>query len=281
MEIEKELNDNEIIVSSTDARGIINYANKEFSNMSEYTKKELYGQAHNIIRHPCMPKVIFKYLWNNLLNKKPVLAYIKNHTKDKKKFYWTKSIVCPIIKDGEIVQFTSYRTKPSRYAINQVEKIYKILRDFEQTNTVEQSLDFFNNFLKERLLTYDTFINKLNEDKQILNDKLLKIDLTKFKVDHILFRSHIESLVFQGEKDIVVTKPNCCDFGIHLEELEHETFAQDSRFLQIKKLHNRIHDEMQTYVDASESNRKPIIDEVHNDIENLFEIMYDLVEHYN
>ena len=54
-----------------------------------------------------------------------------------------------------------------------------------------------------------------------------------------------------------------------------------SRFLQIKKLHNRIHDEMQTYVDASESNRKPIIDEVHNDIENLFEIMYDLVEHYN
>ena len=108
MEIEKELKDNEIIVSSTDTRGIINYANKEFSLMSEYKKTELYGQPHNIIRHPSMPKAIFKYLWDHLINKKTVIAYIKNHTKDKNKFYWTKSIVCPIIKDGKIVQYIEH-----------------------------------------------------------------------------------------------------------------------------------------------------------------------------
>ncbi len=280
MEIEKELNDNEIIVSSTDTKGIINYANREFSNISEYKKTELYGQPHSIIRHPSMPKSIFKYLWDNLKNKKSVIAYIKNCTQDKKKFYWTKSIVCPIVKDGVIVQYSSYRTKPSRYAIEQVEEIYRRLTDYEQSNSVEKSLASFHQYLSNRLLNYNTFINRLSDDKQILNDKLLRIDIRKCKLDHILLRSNIESLVYQEQENIVVTKPTCCDFGKELAILEKESFATDRRFLQIKQVHNKIHQEMQTYVDASESQRAIIIGEVNNDINELFKITSDLVNQY-
>lgn len=281
MEIEKELNENEIIVSSTDTRGIINYANREFSEMSEYKKSELYGQPHNLIRHPDMPKVVFKYLWDNLKNKKTVLAYVKNYTKDKKKYYWVKAVIYPIVKNGEIVQYTSYRTKPTRYAINQINEIYKVLTDYERSNSVEKSLEYFTKYLSDRLLTYGTFINKLNEDKQILNDKLLQVDITQFKVDHILFRSNIESQVNRGEENIEVTKPTCCAFGKQLALLEKETFASDNRFTRIKQIHNRIHQEMQTYVDSSASQREIVIDDVHRDINELFETMYDLVAHYN
>lgn len=83
MEIEKILGDRDLIVSSTDKKGFITYVNSTFSEVSEYTKDELYGKPHNIIRHPDMPKAIFEYAWKNLLDHKPVVAYVKNYIKGK------------------------------------------------------------------------------------------------------------------------------------------------------------------------------------------------------
>ena len=66
MEIEKKLGERDLIVSSTDKKGIICYVNKTFEDISEYSKDELYGQPHNVIRHPDMPKAVFRYIWNSL-----------------------------------------------------------------------------------------------------------------------------------------------------------------------------------------------------------------------
>ncbi len=280
MEIEKELKTNEVIVSATDSRGIIIYANAEFTKISEYSKKDLYGQPHNIVRHPDIPKAIFKHVWNSLINKKPIVAYVKNYTKDKNKFYWVNALICPVVEDGNIVQITSYRTKPSKSSIVQIEQVYKILCDYERSNSVDQSLNFFNSYLKERNLTYVQFINKLGEEEQILNAKLLTIDVNKFKVDHILFRSRIESLVAQGEENIEVTTPTCCAFGKQLAILESEPFATDNRFSQIKQVHNRVHQEMQTFIDAPDTQKDMVLTEVHKDIDTLFNTMEDLIKHY-
>jgi len=280
MEIEKELNENEVIVSATNSNGIIVYANEEFVKISEYSKKELYGQPHNIVRHNDMPKAIFKYVWNELLNQKPILAYVKNYTKDKDKFYWVKALMYPVVKNGNIVQITSYRTKPPKSTISQVEQIYRLLTDYERTNSVDQSLSFFNNYLKERNLTYVEFINKLGDNEQILNAKLLNIDVNEFKVDHILFRNKIESLVAQNEENIEVTKPTCCEFGKELAALEGEDFTLDNRFAQIKQIHNKVHQEMQTFVDAPLAQKEMVISEVNKNIDTLFNTMDDLIKHY-
>lgn len=79
------------LVSKTDKAGTIRYANEAFVNVSGYEEYELIGQPHNIIRHPDMPKVIFKLLWKNLLNGKDFHAVVKNMAKNGR-YYWSHKI---------------------------------------------------------------------------------------------------------------------------------------------------------------------------------------------
>jgi PAS domain S-box-containing protein len=276
MEIEKRLEDRDLIVSSTDKNGIICYVNSKFSEISEYTKQELYGKPHNIIRHSDMPKAIFKYIWNNLLAHKPVVGYVKNYIKGEEKYYWVKAVMYPKIQNNEISIITSYRTKANDFEIDQIKEIYKTLIEYERTHTVEQSMEYFIEYLNQKNLTYDKMINRLNDSQQILNIALLNLDLSRFKIDHMIFRSRIESLVEKGYENVEVVKPTCCAFGKRLAELENESFAKDSKFSEIKTIHNRVHSELQQYVDASESEKKSHMDDVYKDIDKLFKIMEEL-----
>lgn len=278
--IEKELKQGDVIVSSTDTRGVITYANKIFCDISEYTKEELYGKSHNIIRDKSVPKAIFKFLWDELHKGKQTIAFIKNITKDKKKFWWVKASIYPVSKNGQIIHYTSYRTKPTKYAVEQIEKIYQMLCEFEQTNSIEKSLELFKNYLKQRNLTYEQFINRINTDRQVLNGALLDIDTKQLKIDHILFRSNIISLVNKQIDTIEVTKPTCCAFGKKLAALESEDFAKDERFLTIKKIHNEIHFSMEAYIDADIVNKKKLLDIVQQDIEKIFTVLNDLKDNY-
>lgn len=280
MEIEKELNKKDVIVSSTDLKGNITYANAIFCDMCEYDVKELYGKSHNIIRHQDMPKAIFKFAWDNLKNNKTVVAYVKNQTKDKDKFYWVKAIIIPIYKNGTVVQYTSYRTKPTKYAIEQISQVYKILLDYERGHTEDESFNLFVDYLKQRNLTYDEFINRLNDDYQVLNDKLLSIDINQLKVDHIIFRSNIQSHIQKGYSDVIVTKPCCCAFGKKLLSLENENFAKDSRFIKIKQIHEKIHNQMEVYVNTAKIQRESILVDVYTNIEELFDTLDNLINTY-
>ncbi len=84
---EKMLNENDFIVSKTDARGKIIYGNKTFIKISGYEENELLGSPHSILRHPDMPKIVFKLLWDRLQNKEEIFAYVKNLCKDGS-YYW-------------------------------------------------------------------------------------------------------------------------------------------------------------------------------------------------
>ncbi|MDD2886845.1 MAG: PAS domain-containing protein [Aliarcobacter sp.] len=99
----------ELIVSRTDLKGIITYANETFALISGYSIDELVGKPHNIVRHPDMPKSIFKELWKSLETKGSWSGIVKNLRKDEG-FYWVYAEISEVIKDGNLVEYKSIRT---------------------------------------------------------------------------------------------------------------------------------------------------------------------------
>ena len=99
----------ELIVSRTDLKGNITYANETFALISGYTKDELIGKPHNIVRHPDMPKSIFKELWKDLETKGSWNGFVKNKRKDEG-FYWVYAEVSRVFKNGVLVEYKSIRT---------------------------------------------------------------------------------------------------------------------------------------------------------------------------
>lgn len=99
----------ELIVSRTDLKGIITYANETFAHISGYEVEELIGKPHNIVRHPDMPKTIFEELWNSLKTEGKWSGFVKNLRKDEG-YYWVYAEVSGVYKDGELVEYKSIRT---------------------------------------------------------------------------------------------------------------------------------------------------------------------------
>jgi aerotaxis receptor len=96
--------------------------------MSGYTKEELIGQPHYILRHPDMPAVAFKGLWDDMAAGKPIWrGYVKNLRKDGR-YYWVFANAVANIRDGKVVGYTSVRRKPSRTKVVEAEALYKTLK---------------------------------------------------------------------------------------------------------------------------------------------------------
>jgi aerotaxis receptor len=99
----------ELIVSRTDLKGIITYANDTFAEISGYEVNELIGKSHNIVRHPDMPKSIFEQLWNDLQTKGSWSGVVKNIRKDQG-FYWVYAEISGVFKNDVLVEYKSIRT---------------------------------------------------------------------------------------------------------------------------------------------------------------------------
>jgi hypothetical protein len=92
----------------------------------------------------------------------------------------------------------------------------------------------------------------------------------------MIFRSRIESLVEKGYENVEVVKPTCCAFGKRLATLENESFAKDSKFTEIKRIHDKVHHELELYANAEVSQRNMHMNDVYRDIDDLFELMEEL-----
>lgn len=125
-EIETPYPDGKLIVSTTTPEGIITHVNRSFVEMSGYTEDELIGAPHSILRHPDMPPVAFKGLWDTLAGGEKWQGYVKNLRKDGG-FYWVKATVIPNIRNGRLVGYTSVRRKPSRSRVEECSKLYPTL----------------------------------------------------------------------------------------------------------------------------------------------------------
>ncbi|MEZ5980368.1 MAG: methyl-accepting chemotaxis protein [Planctomycetota bacterium] len=115
--VERRFDENEIIVSKTDTRGVVTYANRVFLRVSGYTESEILGRPHNLIRHPDMPRCVFKFLWNELQARNEVFAYVVNQARNGD-HYWVLAHVTPTFDEsGDVVGYHSNRRVPSRSAV--------------------------------------------------------------------------------------------------------------------------------------------------------------------
>jgi aerotaxis receptor len=126
--VEHLLDPQKPIVTKTDLKGKITYANPAFVEISGFTLEELLGQPHNIVRHPDMPREAFLDLWNTVRQDVPWCGLVKNRTKDGG-FYWVEAYVSPITQNGEKIGYMSVRSKPSDEKKRNAEALYKAVRE--------------------------------------------------------------------------------------------------------------------------------------------------------
>jgi len=158
--IEKEikLDPSLVIMSKTDPKGIIEYANDYFMEISGYEEYELMGKPHNIIRHPDMPKVVFKLMWERLHKGENFYALIKNLAKDGRYYWVLTNFETKYDAEGNIVSHYARRKAAPGNAIYQIEKLYKILLAIEKNQNPEIAEKYFYGLLEDSGKNYDEFI---------------------------------------------------------------------------------------------------------------------------
>lgn len=159
---ERVMRDDDFIVSKADLKGRITYSNKVFAEYSGFTESEFMGKQHNIVRHPDMPRCVFKLLWQHIESGQEIFAYVKNLCKDGS-FYWVLANVTPSLDDqGRVVGYYSVRRKPNAKALSVVVPLYKQLLQIEQNagsrEAIPASLTYLQNLLKEKGVSYERFI---------------------------------------------------------------------------------------------------------------------------
>jgi aerotaxis receptor len=118
----------QVLVSKTDLKGTIIYANDAFIALSGYSKEELVGQNHNLVRHPDMPPEAFEDLWDTVKKGLPWKGIVKNRCKDGR-YYWVHAFVVPVFKSGSIAGYMSVRTEPTQDQISDAESLYLRLKN--------------------------------------------------------------------------------------------------------------------------------------------------------
>lgn len=148
------LSDSKTILSKTDPKGNFTYVNLDCLQISGYTEQELLGKHQSIMRHPDMPKAISEDFWKTLSAGKTWVGIMKNRTKSGN-FYWVETNSAPILENGKVVGFISFRVKPSREQIQAADLAYRALNkgsaniEIRQRKAVERSLFERFNIIKK------------------------------------------------------------------------------------------------------------------------------------
>ncbi|MEO8683580.1 MAG: PAS domain-containing protein [Devosia sp.] len=160
---EKVMGDNDIIVSKTDLKGHVTYANDVFLDMAELTLAQTLGQPHSLIRSRAMPRSVFKLLWDRLESGHEVFAYVVNRTSSGN-HYWVLAHVTPSLgPDGKVHGYHSSRRKPNAAAVGKISKVYEALLAAEAgVKNGKQSLAagfaLLLAALKEKGIDYDEYV---------------------------------------------------------------------------------------------------------------------------
>lgn len=161
--VERRFADDEIIVSKTDPRGIITYANDVFVRVSAYAEHELVGKPHSIIRHPDMPRAVFRLLWDTLQAGDELFAYVVNLAADGA-HYWVLAHITPTRSaGGTITGYHSNRRTVDPAVVQQVAPLYAALLAEEQRHAhpvaaIDASLGLLRQVLEDRGQTYDELV---------------------------------------------------------------------------------------------------------------------------
>ena len=135
---EEEGLDARALITRTDKKGIITFASKAYRDMTKYSKDELIGKPHSIVRHPLMPEAAFKEMWDTIQQGKHWEGMVRNLRKDGK-YYWVVVQIDPIDENGntvydnpdKIAGYVAVRREPTREEIQEADKLYRAMRKAE------------------------------------------------------------------------------------------------------------------------------------------------------
>ena len=165
--VERFFGEDEIIVSKTDVKGRITYCNEAFRDIAGYKIREIVGQPHSILRHPDMPRSVFKLLWDSIGAGREIFAYVKNVCKNGD-HYWVFAHVTPSFgTNDEIIGYHSSRRVPNRDVVeNSIVPLYRSLLEIEKKPSnrkhgLEEGFAALVDLLKDRKVSYDEFVFSL------------------------------------------------------------------------------------------------------------------------
>jgi PAS domain S-box-containing protein len=161
--VERFFREDEIIVSKTDLKGVITYANRTFLEIALFSEKEVLGQPHSLIRHPDMPRCVFKLLWDTILAGDEIFAFVKNMAKNGD-YYWVFAHVTPTFNSKkEITGFHSNRRKPDLRQVRIVDGLYRKLKEEEDRHSdwkkgMEAATQLLLQAAAAKKMEYDEFV---------------------------------------------------------------------------------------------------------------------------
>lgn len=156
------LRGDDLIVSKTDLKGYITYINEMFRDISQFSDEDVVGKPHSVIRHPDMPRSIFKLLWEQLSGEREIFAYVKNICKNGD-FYWVMAHVTPSYDTGgNMIGYHSNRRAPSREHLKVIELLYKKLMEIENSfankkEGMNAAYEALMNVMENNQVVYDEF----------------------------------------------------------------------------------------------------------------------------
>lgn len=167
--VERFFDESEIIVSKTDTTGHLTYVNPVFLRLYGGNEAECIGNPHSMVRHPDMPRCIFKLLWDTLGAGREIFAYVKNMSKNGD-HYWVLAHATPSRdQNGQVTGFHSNRRVPNRKVVDDIMvPLYRQLLEIENRNAnrkegMNEAFDTLVGILKDKGVAYDEFIFSLQE----------------------------------------------------------------------------------------------------------------------
>ena len=165
--VERTFHRDEIIVTKTDLTGKLTYVNQTFLQLAGYTEDECLGQQHNMIRHPEMPRAVFKLLWDTLQSEQELFAYVNNRSKNGD-YYWVFAHVTPSRDtSGNVVGYHSNRRVPNKQVIQEhIDPLYRKLLEIEKSSPsakdgMEKAFRVVVDLLADSKMTFNQFMFSL------------------------------------------------------------------------------------------------------------------------
>jgi len=156
----------QVIVSRTDTQGNIVYCNPTFLEVNGFKSSEIIRQPHSIVRHPDMPKTIFRLIWSIIEQGLPIQAVIKNQT-NKGEYYWTlTTIKAQKDRDNNIISYVAYGKQAPDAVINKINILYKILLEIEYEHGIDAAIEYLESHLKEEGMTYAQYMKHLTKNRE-------------------------------------------------------------------------------------------------------------------
>lgn len=156
----------QVIVSRTDTEGNIVYCNPTFLEVNSFKSSEIIKQPHSIVRHPDMPKTIFRVIWSIIEQGMPIQAVLKNQT-NTGEYYWTLMTIKPQKdRENKVISYVAYGKQAPDAVIHTIEPLYRILCDIEHEVDIDAALQYLESHLKEEKMTYAQYMKHLTKNRE-------------------------------------------------------------------------------------------------------------------